>query len=233
MGKHIRTLKGVRGVPPGEVARVAAAVWESETITLPEDEDSLCELFTTAHEDGLVAIALLAAAGLDSPAEALDIANDWATYLDDVTSADALGWMVIGPTALSTNQSLFDAYPALITHQKAPVRRAIVMSGMAMLPIPVEGPAAACIRARMKMKHVQWVQAPHSDAVAQIMTRFVRDSDPQVQKALRRLGRSWASVDADEADRWIQEMPGGIPKVLRADMEKGIRRTRKQRNSSP
>src|SRR5690606_4371906 len=88
-GRMVQTLRGIRGVPQAEVARIAAAAWEEDPPRLPDDEDLLARLYGNAWEDGLVAIGLLAAALPDTPADALQIGLDWCTRIDDAPSGDA------------------------------------------------------------------------------------------------------------------------------------------------
>src|SRR5690606_1513532 len=86
--KQVSTLRGLRGVPLGEVARIAASTWEASRPELPAAEDALNQLFGTAWEDGLVAVGLLAAALPDAPAEALRVGLQWVDRLDEHGTAD-------------------------------------------------------------------------------------------------------------------------------------------------
>ena len=95
--KQLQPLKGLRGVPLGDVAAIASEFYRREPLRLPDDHDALHQLFCTAHEDGLVAIAMASASALDEPEEALELALWWIDMVDDLETADALGWLLIGP----------------------------------------------------------------------------------------------------------------------------------------
>lgn len=223
--KQVSTLRGLRGVPLGEVARIAASTWEASRPELPAAEDALNQLFGTAWEDGLVAVGLLAAALPDAPAEALRVGLQWVDRLDEHGTADALGWLVLGPAALLSGDPLAVLDP-LLSHARVAARRAAAMAGMAWLPERIEGPSAAPVRARLGQKHVQWVDAPRSDAVAALLDRLVRDEAPEVRKAVRRVLRAWADSDpaavVDWGDRWRRS--GGLPRLLSDEVERARRR---------
>lgn len=225
--RQISTLRGLRGVPHGELARIAGSVWQAARPTLPDAADALNQLFATAWEDGMVAVGLLAAALPDTPAEALELGLDWAERLDEHATADALGWLVLGPAALLSGKPLEALEPAL-AHERSAPRRAAAMAAMAWLPTRIEGPAAAPVRARLGQRHVQWVDAPRSDLVAPLLDRLVRDESPEVRKALRRVLRTWADSDAEAVvawgDRW--RGAGGLPRILSGEVERAGRRAR-------
>jgi hypothetical protein len=232
--REVRTLRGVRGVAFGEVARIAAAVWADARPSL-DDEGELAALFATAFEDGLVAIGLLAALLPDAPDEAFDLARDWLSRVDDVATADALGWLVLGPGALAAGGDPVAALGGAIRGPHPTVRRAAVMAGMAWLPIEIEGPAAAPLRARIGTAAVRFVDHPQTRAVAALLRAALRDEDPAVRKAVRRLLSAWAEHDPDAATRFLAETPGGVPKMLREACEKAARRGRRlaSREDSP
>jgi hypothetical protein len=56
---------------------------------------------------------------------------------------------------------------------------------------------------------------------------LVRDHEPHVRKALARLLRCWAQGDPDAVEEWLQSVRGGVPKVLREEAERGIKRGRR------
>lgn len=221
--REIRTLRGLRGVANGEVARIAAAVWLEQAPDI-DDEAELSDLFGTAFEDGLVAIGLLAALLPDAPAEVLDIAQDWLNRLDDTATADALGWLVLGPAHLATGTPLPSPHQGL----HPIVRRAIVMAGMAYLPEEIEGPAAAPLRARLGTEAVRFVDEPQSSQVATLCEVAIKDPDPSVRKALRRVLSAWGRRAPDEAEAWIMAVRGGSPKMLREAVVKATRRGRRE-----
>ena len=69
--RHVQPLRGLRGTPHGVVAELAARTWR-EAPPGVEDSEALHELFCTAHEDGLLALALLVdSCGAPGPGPAL------------------------------------------------------------------------------------------------------------------------------------------------------------------
>ncbi|TVQ93130.1 MAG: hypothetical protein EA397_04985 [Deltaproteobacteria bacterium] len=220
--REVRTLRGLRGVPDGEIARVAAAAW-SETPPSLADEAELSTLFGTAFEDGLIAVGLLAALLPDAPHEVFDIAQDWLHRLDDVLTADAFGWLVLGPSHLATGTPLVPApHDAHVA-----VRRATVMAAMAFLPHEIEGPAAAPLRARLRSTAVRFVDEPQREALRGFLEVAIHDPDPSVRKGLRRILVAWALCDPDAAEPWIHQVRGGAPKMLREAVVKSARKGRR------
>ena len=221
--RQVKTLRGVRGTPPSEIAQIAAAAWLESPPDL-DDPEALTTLFATAWEDGLVAIGLLAAALLDRPRDGLDLGLDWANRVDDVATADALGWLVIGPGALLSEQPIAGIVGELRDHRRPEVRRVAVMAAMAHLPIPVEGPAAAPLRARLGQSRTQFVDNALSPAVAELVSRSLRDEAPAVRKALRRVLRVWAKADPQAVTSWAETVRGGLPKLLRPEVQRAARK---------
>lgn len=226
--KQIHTLRGVRGTPQGDVARIAAEAWKKHRPKLPQDELALDELFGQAWEDGLVAIALLAALGPDRPEDVMETGLDWLDRIDETTVADALGWYVIGAGALACGADLPALARRLSTHPKVAGRRAGVMAGLAMTPTPIEGAAAGALRARLGEKHVAFVSEPLSEALAGWCDAFVRDEDPTVRKGLRRVVSAWAEADPDAAEAWMEAVRGGAPKLLREAITHEARKARRR-----
>lgn len=235
--KEVRPLRGVRGVPAGAVARVADAAFRACKPELPRDRSVLTRLFSVAWEDGLVAIALLAACTADAPEAAWDIASDWMTRIDDVQTADALGWHVVGPALLGGGIDVEPAVglAALISECKSlprPVgRRIAVAAGLAFLPEKITGPTAAALRARYGeadpgaapdaspvARNIAFVEAPYNGGVHGIATAFLRDESPEVRKAMRRLIRCWVAADPDAAVAWASAQKGGLPVILREEL---------------
>ena len=225
-GREIQTLRGVRGVPTGEVARVAAAVWEEQQPTM-QDEVALTRLFGTAWEDGLIAIGILAALLPDHPAEALDVGREWADRVDDHQTADALGSLVLGPGILATGQDPVKALGGLLGHHRPAVRRAALLSGLAMVPEEVKGPSVAPLRARMGVEGILFVAEPQTEAVRAVVEAGLRDPDPSVRKGLRRVLAAWSLHDPEAAMDWLGSVKGGVPKILREAAEKAARKGRR------
>lgn len=221
--QHVQTLRGIRGVPDGDIARITATLWSKDPPSLPDDDADLEALFGTALEDGLVAIGLVAAAAPDAPAEALDLGLDWLERVDDSVTADALGWLVLGPAALASG-----ATGALLGrvrgHGRPEARRAGVMAAMAMTPAPLEGPSAAALRARLGQKDVAFVEAPLDAELTRWAEAFLRDEHPAVRKALRRVLRTWGAASPAALLAWGEGVRGGMPKMLRAEVDRARRR---------
>jgi hypothetical protein len=233
-GRQLQCFRGVRGVPLAKLTEILVAEWKTSPANLPDDEDWLRTLFMSAFEDGIVAIGLLSAAIPDAPADALDIAEELLTFVDDTESADALGWLVLGPGLLATGEPLEET---LLRYKDKPVhrRRAAMMALMAALPVSVEGPAAAAIRERMGTRQVAFVETPQSEAIEAVVRGMMRDEAPAVRKALCRVMRSWATVEPDRVEALINGFPGGIPKLVREEATRGIRKARRppRRQRSP
>ena len=233
LSRQVHTLRGLRGVPTSELAKIIARAWKTEKPALPRDEDSLTTLYGNAWEDGMVAIGLLSALVPDAPQDALDIAKDWLGRIDDVGSADALGWLVLGPATLASDGDIDDTLGTLRQHGHPAVRRAAVMAGMAMTPELIEGPAAAALRERLGTRDVHFVEAALSDRLAPLADAFLRDEDPGVRKALRRVLGAWALSAPDAAEDYINGVRGGVPKMLREEVEKAARKGRRRMEPSP
>lgn len=211
-------------MPNREVAAITRAAWEEFEPQLPRDIPALRSLFSRAYEDGLVAMGLAAACLPDAPQGALELAEAWLDHVDDLGTADTLGWLLWGPALLATGQ---DAGPVLAQQRSsdAPyVRRAAVMAALAFLPQPVEGPSAAALRVRLGEHRVQWVADPLSPTLHEVCNAFLRDEYPAVRKALRRLLRCWTQADPQAVVDWAAEVRGGLPKLLRDEVKRAERR---------
>jgi len=228
--QHVQPLRGLRGTPAGEVAKLIAKTWRKQKPSLFDCADDLHQLFLTAHEDGLVAIGLTAAGLVDDPDIALDLAGRWLEMTDDVETADAIGWLLLGPGLLATGSASSLAGSA--KDHRAVVRRASVMACMAALPVPVEGPAAAGLRERVGDKHIAIVDAPHSPVVRSVMESTFRDADPLVLRAVARVLRTWGESDPEAVVTFLENIKGGIAKRLREQAQKGIRKGRRNQRIS-
>ncbi len=230
----VSPLKGFRGVQVSEIARVGAAAWRRQRPVLPRDSDALHELFTTAFEDGVLAIGLAAACVPDRPDEALDLAERWLPLVDDIETADALGWLLLAPAALAAREPVAKLLTAC-RHQRRPeARRAGVMGAMALLPTPLEGPGAAPLRERLGERHVQFTERADGVAVRAVAEAYFRDPHPHVVKAVGRLVRVWGEHDPEGADAFREAgmTHGGLPKALRLQVEKGIKKGRRLQQGS-
>ncbi len=209
--RAIRPLRGIRGVPLAVVARTADTIWK-RGISLPRDADALDAAFGTAFEDGLVAIALAAAALPDSPVVASALGLAWAHRTDDPTTADALGSILLGGSvALAGGVSRLDA----LRQGSVWCRRSRWMAAMGRLPVPLEGPAVAGLRARLGTPNVQWVDAPQRADVAALLDDAVKATDPPLHKALRRILTTWSATDEEGCRAWAQPRWSQLPPVVR------------------
>ena len=226
--KQTQTLRGIRGVSMSEVARLSAAAWEEDPCHPDRDASDLSELFGTAWEDGLVAIGLLAAGLPDAPEAALQLGLEWVERVDDVITADALGWLVLGPGALATGADWFTVFEPVRSHRRDAIRRAGVAAAMAATPTPVEGPAAAALRSRLKAAEVRCVEAPINPLLHAVADQSWRDEGVAVRKALRRMLRAWGTADHEALSDWAEGVRGGLPKMLREEVRKAVSRARRR-----
>lgn len=225
-GKHLRPLRGLRGVPVAKLAPLVAKAWR-QGVDLERDADALHAVFMGAHEDGLLAIGLVAAATPDQPHAALDLVDRWVPMIDDVESCDALGWLVFGPALLVAGEPVVPSLTQARTTGKWPARRMAVMACMALLPEPVQGPSAAALRERMGTRTVAFVDAPQSTVLHAVCTAYLRDPDPHVHKALIRVLRTWAQLEPDAVQAWMDGAKGGVPKRMREELTRGIKKGRR------
>lgn len=228
MRKQVQPLRGIRGVPNREVAAITRAAWEEFEPRLPRDSEALRALFSRAWEDGLVAMGLAAACLPDAPSSALDLADVWLDQVDDLGTADTLGWLLWGPALLATGQAAGEVLAARRGSEAPFVRRAAVMAALAFLPIPVEGPAAAALRQRLGETRIQWVADPQSTAIHAVCDAFLRDEHPAVRKALRRLLRTWGQSDPSAVVTWAEMVRGGLPKLLKDEVRRAQRRAERE-----
>ncbi len=227
--KQVRPLKGLRGVTPGEVARQAAATWR-RGVDLEVDEEAVHELFCTAHEDGMLALSLAAASVATHPGLVLGLAERWLEMVDDLETADALGWLVWAPALRACDEPVGQTLAKTIRSSGAPVvRRCAVMGGLALTPTRVEGPAAAALREVWRGDKRGLSAQAASAELALVADAAMKDKDPHVRKALGRVLRSWAASDPEAVAELLAGVKGGVPKQLRLEAEKGIRKGRRTR----
>lgn len=222
-GKHLKPFRGLRGTPIPATTRLLASLW-SKRLSFDQDAESLHALFCTAHEDGLVAIGLTAALVPDDPMAALELVDRWQGMVDDTETADFLGWMVLGPALMAAGEPVADSLSAYRTDERWGARRMALMAGLALMPIALQGACAAALRQRMGVPRLQFVAEVQSDAIQGLLDAYVRDENPRVRKAFIRVARSWAELDPLACETWIGTVKGGLPKRLREELERGIRK---------
>jgi len=222
--KHVQPLRGVRGTPHATVASVIAATWKQGQLDLMRDSEQIHELFSTAHEDGLVAIGLVAALVPDAPQEALDLAERWIDLVDDVETADALGWMVYAPGLAAGGEPIVEVLCSYVRDARPIVRRLSVMALMARLPVPLEGPCAAAIRERVGNRRALLIDQADSKTLRPVCSAYIQDSDPLVRKALARVIRAWGQCAPAVVEEFLAEVPGGVNRRIREEAQRGIRK---------
>lgn len=231
LAKQIAPAKGLRGTPGAAITAVLVDVWTHSPPRLPRDAGALQTLFSAAHEDGLVAVGLVSALVPDRPDAALGLAEDWVELVDDLPTADALGWLVWGPALLATGADVPRALLS-VRGQGHFRRRAAVMAAMACVPTPVEGPAAAALRERLGQRRIAFVDEAMDAIVDPVASHYITDEDPQVRKALGRLLRAWAAASPDAVEAMVARQRGGIPRRVRQDVDKGLRKGRRRRGAA-
>ena len=78
---------------------VAQLLDEDPTLDVESQSEEVHTLFMSSFEEGLIAVGLLSVAVLTQPEQSWELAQKWLTLIDDVTTVDALGKIVIGPCA--------------------------------------------------------------------------------------------------------------------------------------
>lgn len=227
--KHLQPIRGLRGVAARDIGPVIRDAWTAG-VDLGDDAEALRSLFSTAHEDGIVAIALVAAAMPDAPTLALELAEEWLDVVDDTGTADALGWLVLGPSLLSQGTPM--SLPSYCLESRDSCqphpRRALVMSCMAALPIEVEGVAASALRDRMGLRRLSFVEQVIPDVCDGVLDAFWREGHPNVCKALARLVRSWGECEPEKVASFVQDRMSFTSVLLRRAAEKGVKKGREQ-----
>ncbi len=208
IGERLAAAAGANseGTPDEAIAAIAAEAWTAGGWNLPDAEDALWALFEAGREDSLVAVGLLSANMPDKPDEVIDLARRWLNETDDLAVADALGWIVIGPCCLALGADLVGFAIDARAHPRAVFRRAAVMSAMALLPIPIAGPAAGPLRARAG-EDVQFVESAVPTIVSGVIDQFKQDRDPVVREALQRVLTVWRRFDPQGVNAWLNGRP--------------------------
>ncbi len=225
-GRGIKTLKGIRGTPMGELARIGVAAWK-KGINLDRDDSGLRRLFGAAWEDGLLAVGLTAAALPDDPEAAWELGREWADRVDDLVTADAIGWLLLGPALLAMGRPI-DEILQLSSAEHTATRRAGIASALAFTTLPIEGPAAAPLRERVGQKKLAFVEHPLSDGLAALCSAYLRDPAPEVRKVIRRVLRIWAKEHPEGVVAWADTVRGGLPKILSDEVKRARRRVPKE-----
>ena len=225
--RQISPLRGLRGVPPAAVVRVLVSSWRASRAALPKDEAALHRLFGTAFEDGLVAIGLLAAALPAEPLEALDLTDRWIAMVDDLETADSLGWMLLGPGLLASGEPFSENVRELLVHPHPIRRRVGVMALMALMPVPLEGISAAALREQLDQRRLSFVEETLSTPLQDIVPLAIKDEDAHVRKATARVLRQWGVLEPDVVEALLAAQRGGVPKFIREEAERGIQKGRR------
>ena len=221
--KEHQTLRGIRGVPTGEIARLGDAVWQEDGVELPRDLPALHQLYGAAWEDGLLAIGLLATCVPDDPEAALAVGESSLQRVDDRASADALGWLVLGGAALATHKHL----PVTAAGNHLMADRAIASAAMAWVPCPIEGPSAAS-SAGQTGHTTRTMDGQDAPRMAPSTLREPRSRQPSLHsKGIATRGQSMDPAAPDEVRDWAASVPGGISKVLRGDIEKVAKKAKR------
>jgi len=231
-GKQIQPLRGLRGVPARDVVEVLVESWRASPLDLPDEAGPAHMLFTTAYEDGIVAIGLAAAALPDVPYEVLDLADRWIEIVDDVETADALGWLLFGPALLASNEPFVPAVKELITHEHPMRRRVGILACFSLMPTPIEGAAAAALRERLDQRRLAFVEEVMDDPLAELLPLAIHDRVPMVRKCISRAFRTWGTFSPDRVEEVIAGARGGAPRYLRDEATKGIKKGRRSLKQS-
>lgn len=224
LSRDITPLKGVRGVPFAELAKLIGNLFKTDGVNLHDDGPALDRLFGVAWEDGMVSIGLVAAGLLDDAEAGLELGLDWLTRLDDPLTADALGALVLGPAIATTGQPVQVLIQAAKDTGTEEAARAVVSAGMAWTTAPVEGPSAAALRERVGERKVRFVEGALNDGLSALADAFIKNESPSVRKALRRVLKAWGKDDPAAVVAWADRQKGGIPKMLREEVDPARRR---------
>jgi hypothetical protein len=224
LGKAIRPLRGIRGVANGEIAKVTAESWRALKPKLPDDADALSTLFGNAYEDGLVAIGLLAAILPSQPADALELTLEWLDRTDDLLTADAIGWFLLGPAVLAKSATIQSLISSGKQARREEFRRAVSIAGLAFLPIAAEGPTAAALREKLGTKEVHFCEGTMKGHLTALLNGLIRDDGTMVRKGVRRVLKAWLEVDPPAAIAWANGVNGGIHRMYKDEVEEAERK---------
>ena len=222
--KRTRALKVTRGIRGAPARLIAELLEEDPTVDIETEIEQLHRLFMTAHEDGMIAIGLLSVAVLKEPELAAELAERWLGLIDDVESADALGWTVLGPLELQlagANAQHYRQWPGVYA------KRAWITSLMAALPEAPKGPHVAALRAHLGAEQVVFVDAPVQTLLQEAFPFFITEENHTLRKAIAALIRSWATFSPEAVSEVINAQRENLPRWLREPYERGERRYRR------
>lgn len=230
MKQQIQPFKGIRGVPFSVVAQLLD---EDPTLDVESQSEEVHTLFMSSFEEGLIAVGLLSVAVLTQPEQSWELAQKWLTLIDDVTTADALGKIVIGPCALLLN---IDIPSEIENHQSAFAKRALLMSLCAYVPEPPKGPWVSALRSHLQSEQIIFVEEAQTHHYATLFTYFLKEEHPLLRKAVIQLLQLWSSHDLTSLDKILENHPQNLPKWLKKSYEKGqkfYKRTYLNKTSKP
>jgi len=107
------------------------------------------------------------------------------------------------------------------------------MAAMAWTPAPLEGAAAAPLRAKLGQTRVRMVDAAHGELLASYLLPTLSDGAPAVRKAQRRVLRAWAKDDPQGVVAFGEQAGGALPKLLRAEVQRARRRVDRSGAAAP
>jgi hypothetical protein len=106
-----------------------------------------------------------------------------------------------------------------------------LMGALSRLPVFLEGPTAAGIRARLGEQKVALTDSVDRATLSRVCTAYLADSNASIQKALARVLRSWGIWDPEGVEAFLGRVQGGVPKRLREEAMRGVSKGR--RRSTP
>jgi hypothetical protein len=216
--KEIRGIKGVRGIGNSDLITI---INEEDWPQLPQDIETLHQLYGTAHEDGLLALALLAVAALEKPEDALDLVERWIPFLDDTETTDFLGHLIIGPSVLATGESILER---ISVRENPYAIRAELMAALAALPSPPRGVCVAGLRRKFDVDDVIFVETPVFEVPRQAVLATMKMTHPVIQKALRQVIFVWSCWFPEEVEQFFSKEYPNWPNWMKAAHKKGKKR---------
>ena len=105
------------------------------------------------------------------------------------------------------------------------------MAGMAWTSTPMEGPSAAGLRSQIGSRNVRWTEHSHDARLSALCDGMLRDETPPVRKAMRRVMRAWGQDHPAAVVAWSEQVRGGLPKMLRAEVDRAKRALKRESRS--